>query len=98
MKKFDRKMILIIFFLVFLIAPIREGYRYFFLALVPMYLALTNAVILRDQIFLNIANEKFLTLEKSIGTKKAFIVYILMLILIPVLLAFLLIYSGIKLL
>mgnify|MGYP000047143117 CR=1 FL=1 len=98
MKKIDRKMIMVIFFLVFLFAPINEGYRYFFLAGVPLFIAISNIVVIRNQLFLNEDNPKYKLLEEKYGTKKAFLIFGLMLILMPIILGVLFIISGIKLL
>lgn len=66
MKKFDRKIIMILFFLVFLFAPIKEGYRYFFLAGIPLYVAVTNIIVIKNQILLNVDNAKYTMLEKKL--------------------------------
>ncbi len=72
MKKIDRKMIIVIFFLVFLFAPINKGYRYFFLAGVPLFIAVSNIVVIRNQLFLNEDNPKYKLLEEKYETKKLF--------------------------
>ncbi len=98
MKKIDRKMVMVVFILIFLFAPINEGYRYFFLAAVPLFIAISNIVVIRNQLFLNEDNPKYKLLEEKYGTKKAFLIFGIMLILMPVILGALFIISGIKLL
>ncbi|NCC81140.1 MAG: hypothetical protein EOM04_02580 [Clostridia bacterium] len=98
MKKVDRKIIIVIFFLIFLFAPINEGYRYFFLAAVPLFIAISNIVVIRNQLFLNEDSPKYQLLEENYGTKKAFLIFGIMLILIPIILGVLFIISGLKLL
>ena len=89
---------MVVFFLLFVFAPIPEGYRYFFLAFVPLYIALLNAKIVRDQVLLNVENAKFTSFEKKYGVKKGFIYFSIFFILLPILLTVALIVSGVKLL
>lgn len=99
MKKiFDRKTIMVVFFLIFLFAPIKEGYRYFFLAGIPLYVAITNIIVIRNQLFLNEENLKYKKLEEGYGPKKAFLIYLILLVLMPIILGALFVISGIKLL
>lgn len=98
MKKIDHKLIMVLFFLLFLFAPIQQGYRYFFLALIPFYLALNNIIIIKNQLLLNLENKKYKSFEDKFGPKKGFLLYFILLILMPIVLGALFIINGIKLL
>lgn len=98
MKKLDPKLIMVIVFVLILVAPIKEGYRYFMLALFPFYIAISNIVILRNLLLYNEENLKFKRMEENYGTKKAFLLFSLLLIIMPILLGGLLIVSGIRIL
>ena len=98
MKKLDTKWIMVIIFLLILFAPVKEGYRYFMLALLPFYIAIGNIILIRNLLLYNIENPKFKKMEESYGTKKAFLLFTLILIIIPILLGGLFIVSGIRIL
>ncbi len=98
MKKISSNLLIILLFLIFLLAPIGDGSRFLLISLVPLILAIKNAVILRDQVLYNIKNKKYSYIEKKFGKKRAFIAYSVLLVIIPLLFAVFFVISGLRLL
>lgn len=98
MIKLDRKKIMAITFLLILFAPIKEGYRYLILSAFPFYLAISNFILIKNLLVFQEENLKYKRMEEKYGTKKAFLLYVLLLIVIPITIGGMFIISGIRIL